>query len=144
MFSNINFPLSQKNDFFLYNEILVLKPNSARVALLSLKQSQLDNYTQVLLKISSFLNMNLEVEKILLVSKKLIKTFLYKKKQTKSSLKDYKLKPNLYNSAILLHKQEGRLLLIGNNGLYNDLVFNIIKETRNFFILQNLFINNFL
>jgi len=88
--------------------------------------------------------MNLEVEKILLVSKKLIKTFLYKKKQTKSSLKDYKLKPNLYNSAILLHKQEGRLLLIGNNGLYNDLVFNIIKETRNFFILQNLFINNFL
>ena len=47
-------------------------------------------------------------------------------------MKNYRIKPNIYNSAILLHKQEGRLLLIGDNGLYNDLVISIIKETRKF------------
>jgi len=93
-----------KNEFYLYASILEPRKCHVNIGLYSLKEEEMIMFGALVEQISDNLKLSVHYTKTLL---------------KKATLRTTKIKENV-DACILLHKNEGRLLLTDKNGLYSE------------------------
>ncbi|KAL4453382.1 hypothetical protein ABPG74_017589 [Tetrahymena malaccensis] len=102
------------NNFFIYNAMICEKNRIMTAAIISLKKDLNDEFEKLLNRINQQLNLQITIHHFHL---------------QKSQLQNFKLQFN-YDICIIIHKEEGRLLLFDENGIYNHVYRECFKNTK--------------
>ncbi|EWS75891.1 hypothetical protein TTHERM_000632871 (macronuclear) [Tetrahymena thermophila SB210] len=102
------------NNFFIYNAMICEKNRIMTAAIISLKKDLNDEFEKLLNIINQQLNLQITIHHFHL---------------QKSQLQNFKLQFN-YDICIIIHKEEGRLLLFDENGIYNHVYRECFKNTK--------------
>ncbi|KAL4495140.1 hypothetical protein ABPG72_007247 [Tetrahymena utriculariae] len=102
------------NNFYIYNAMICEKNRIMTAAIISLKKDLNDEFEKLLNIINQQLNLQITIHHFHL---------------QKSQLQNFKLQFN-YDICIIIHKEEGRLLLFDENGIYNHVYRECFKNTK--------------
>ena len=112
----------EDNFYFLKSKVKLRKKKEIACNLISLKEDLLNLFNEKLYEILKKTKINISIYKNQLFKNSLDKFSIYKKKQ--------------FDITFILHKIEGRVFLLGNNGYYNKIIEVLnLKYTNNIFFI---------